>query len=61
MVAVGLPYNLAALHDTVAGGTPYGASHVMLNDQPSIIPDEAELCKALGVRVARLAAKIEED
>lgn len=61
MVAVGLPYNLAALHDTVAGGTPYGASHVMLNDQPSIISDEAELCKALGVRVARLAAKIEED
>ena len=61
MVAVGLPYNLAALHDTVAGGTPYGASHVMLNDQPSIISDEAELCKALGVRVACLAAKIEED
>ena len=61
MVAVGLPYNLAALHDTVAGGTPYGASHVMLNDEPSIISDEAELCKALGVRVARLAAKIEED
>ena len=61
MVAVGLPYNLTALHDTVAGGTPYGASHVMLNDEPSIISDETELCKALGVRVARLAAKIEED
>ena len=61
MVAVGLPYNLAALHNTVSGGTPYGASHVMVNDQQSINSDEAELCKALGARVARLANKIEED
>ena len=61
MVAVGLPYNLAALHNTVSGGTPYGASHVMVNDQQSINSDEAELCKALGARVARLAKKIEEN
>ena len=61
MVAVGLPYNLAALHNTVSGGTPYGASHVMVNDQQSINSDEAELCKALGARVARLTKKIEEN
>ncbi len=59
MIGVGLPYNLPSLHDTVTGGTPYGASHVIVNDQPSVISfDESELCKALGARVARLATKI---
>lgn len=59
MVAVGLPYNNAALHNTKTGGTPYGASHIAGTDnKQALSDDEISLCKALGERVARLALKI---
>lgn len=59
MVAVGLPYNNAALHNTKTGGTPYGASHIAGADsKQALSDDEISLCKALGERVARLALKI---
>jgi NAD(P)H dehydrogenase (quinone) len=56
MVLVGLPYTERALVRTTTGGTPYGASHVAgLEGERPLSADEAELCRALGRRLARVA------
>jgi len=58
MLLTGLPYTEPQLHSTRSGGTPYGASHV---DHPARSPlsdDEAQLCRALGKRVAVFAQKL---
>jgi NAD(P)H dehydrogenase (quinone) len=58
MLIVGLPYSEQGLMSTEAGGTPYGASHWAgeKNDRP-LSEAEAALCRALGKRVARFAAR----
>lgn len=57
MVVAGLPYSEAGLMSTNSGGTPYGASHWGGPDNSrSLDEGEAALCRALGERVARLAA-----
>ena len=59
MLYCGIPYTEPALNDTRSGGTPYGASHLAGQDGSlPISDDEAELCKALGRRVARLAVRL---
>ena len=56
MVCVGLPFTESALNGTRSGGTPYGASHVVSAvAQDELSEDEAELARALGKRVARVA------
>jgi len=56
MVYVGLPYTEAALSSTRAGGTPYGASHVVAAvPEGELSGEEAELARALGRRMARIA------
>jgi NAD(P)H dehydrogenase (quinone) len=58
-VIVGIPFTEAALNTTRSGGTPYGASHVSgLQDDPQPSDDEAQLARALGRRVATVAAKL---
>ncbi|NUO71713.1 MAG: NAD(P)H:quinone oxidoreductase [Frateuria sp.] len=58
-VVVGIPYTEPALSSTRSGGTPYGASHVAGgNDDPHLSDDEAQLARALGKRLATLAAKV---
>ena len=58
-VIAGIPYTERALSATRGGGTPYGASHVSgSHDDPQPTNDEAELARALGRRVATLAAKL---
>jgi len=59
MVMVGLPYTESALFQTTSGGTPYGATHFagQDNDFP-LTYEEKTLCRALGRRVATLAAKL---
>ncbi|HVI57253.1 MAG TPA: NAD(P)H:quinone oxidoreductase [Luteimonas sp.] len=58
-VLVGIPYTEPALNTTRGGGTPYGASHVSgLQDDPRPSDDEAQLARALGRRLARVAAKL---
>jgi NAD(P)H dehydrogenase (quinone) len=58
-VVVGIPFTEAALNTTRSGGTPYGASHVSgLQDDPQPSDDEAQLARALGRRVATIAAKL---
>jgi len=56
MVYVGVPYSEPALMRTRSGGTPYGASHVAgaQGDLP-LTDDEAEICRALGKRLAKIA------
>jgi NAD(P)H dehydrogenase (quinone) len=59
MLLVGLPFTERAIHSTQSGGTPYGASHVAGRDgDRPISDDERELARALGRRVAEVAAKL---
>jgi len=56
---VGIPYTEAALNATASGGTPYGASHVAGTDgSREITEHERALARALGKRVATIAAKL---
>jgi NAD(P)H dehydrogenase (quinone) len=58
-VIVGIPFTEPALNSTRQGGTPYGASHVAgLGDEPQPTDEEAQLARALGRRVATIAAKL---
>src|SRR5271169_6423256 len=56
---VGLPYTEPGLNDTRGGGTPYGASHVAATSGQGELSDtERNLARALGARVAALAARL---
>jgi NAD(P)H dehydrogenase (quinone) len=60
MLVVGIPYTEIALNRTAGGGSPYGASHVAgTSNQHAIGEDERTLARALGQRVAEVAAKLE--
>ncbi len=62
MYLVGLPYTEGALTSTQSGGTPYGASHVAgLSGHGTLSAHEAELARALGARVAQLAARLKRE
>ena len=59
-VVAGIPFTEPALNTTRSGGTPYGASHVAgLQDDPQPSEDEAVLARALGRRIAMLAARLQ--
>jgi len=59
MLIVGLPYTEPALMSTMAGGSPYGASHVAgVKDDRPIEAQEKTLAIALGERLARAAQKL---
>ncbi len=59
MILLGLPYSEPALLNTTSGGTPYGASHLAGSDsQRELDENEAQLCQALGRRVADIAIKL---
>ena len=58
-VVAGIPYTEPVLNTTRTGGTPYGASHVAgLRDEQPVDEDEAVLARALGRRIAQLAARL---
>jgi NAD(P)H dehydrogenase (quinone) len=60
MLVVGIPYTEIALNRTAGGGSPYGASHVAgTSNQHAIGEDERTLSRALGRRVAGIAARLE--
>jgi len=54
MMIMGLPYTEAALRETASGGTPYGPSHLSLENM-GLSVHEKDLCKALGSRLAKTA------
>jgi NAD(P)H dehydrogenase (quinone) len=59
MIIVGVPYSVPELSTTKAGGTPYGPTHVSGHPPTKpITDDEAAICRALGKRVAEVAAKL---
>ena len=60
MLLVGLPYTEPALFATTSGGTPYGASHVTWNRNNDVLSaDEKKLARALGLRVADIARRLD--
>lgn len=59
MVLIGLPYTEADLTTTTSGGAPYGATHVAGPDAQRVLTaEETRLCRALGRRLATMAAKL---
>jgi NAD(P)H dehydrogenase (quinone) len=59
MLMVGIPYSETGLLQTDAGGTPYGASHLAGSDSDRPLSEtEAQLCRALGKRLAETALKL---
>jgi NAD(P)H dehydrogenase (quinone) len=59
MIVMGLPYTEKALSSTRGGGTPYGASHVAAaSPEGRLLEEEAQLARALGARVARVALEL---
>ncbi len=59
MVVAGIPYTEAALHHTLTGGTPYGASHTAgARSDQALSQDETRLCFAQGKRLAQLAQRL---
>lgn len=58
-VIAGIPFTEPLLSTTRTGGSPYGATHVAgTQDDPQPSDEEAQLARALGRRVAQLAAKL---
>jgi len=56
---VGIPFTEPLLTSTRSGGTPYGASHVAgTQDDPQPTEEEAALARALGRRLADVAARL---
>jgi NAD(P)H dehydrogenase (quinone) len=61
MIYCGIPYSEPALNLTQTGGTPYGASHVAGSESNNVISShESELCHALGKRLAKISAKLQQ-
>ena len=60
MLVTGLPYSESALLNTTGGGTPYGPSHhAGADDKRGLDEHEIALCRALGLRLATVALKLE--
>ena len=59
MIVVGVPYTVPEISTPKAGGSPYGPSHVSGNPPANPITKDVEaVCRFLGERVARIAAKL---
>ena len=59
MIIVGVPYTEPELATTTSGGTPYGATHVTWTRKTiALSDDEIALARALGKRVATVAARL---
>ena len=59
MLLLGLPYTETALRETTSGGTPYGPSHLSL-EQAGLTDHEKKLCQALGTRLAKTALLLKQ-
>lgn len=58
MIILGTPYSVKELSKTKSGGSPYGPSHVeSLNDSNNLTPDEYEIAKKTGSRIAKFINK----
>ena len=58
MIILGTPYSVKELSKTKSGGTPYGPSHVeSFNKSINLTPDEYEIAKKTGSRIAKFINK----
>ena len=58
MIILGTPYSVKELSKTKSGGTPYGPSHVeSFNESINLTPDEYEIAKKTGLRIAKFINK----
>jgi NAD(P)H dehydrogenase (quinone) len=60
MILLGLPYSEHALRETRSGGTPYGASRLVMDEAP-VTDHEKALCLALGKRLAETAQRLKSN
>ena len=59
MLILGTPYSVRELSNTKSGGTPYGPSHVEnFNESINLTPDEYEIAKETGSRIAKFINKL---
>jgi len=60
MIILGTPYSIKELNKTKSGGSPYGPSHVeSFNDSNNLTPDEYEIAKQTGSRIAKFINKLD--
>ncbi len=60
MLIVGVPYSESAVTRTEGGGGPYGAGHLARHhEQSALSADEKLIARALGRRVAHIAARLD--
>jgi NAD(P)H dehydrogenase (quinone) len=60
MIIHGSSYSIKELGETKSGGTPYGPSHVeSFNNANTLTPDEYEIAKKTGSRLASLIKKLD--
>jgi len=55
MIISGVPYSEPALHSTMSGGSPYGATHFATHDSIELSDDERQIMRCLGNRIASLS------
>jgi NAD(P)H dehydrogenase (quinone) len=60
MVFVGVPYTEAALFETRSGGSPYGATMIAAEWSDGPTQHEVSIARALGSRVACIAAQLKQ-
>ncbi|MDB3996643.1 NAD(P)H:quinone oxidoreductase [Gammaproteobacteria bacterium] len=59
MIILGTPYSVKELSITKSGGSPYGPSHVeSFNESNNLTPEEYEIAKQTGRRIARFINKL---
>jgi NAD(P)H dehydrogenase (quinone) len=60
-IVVGVPYSVQDLFTTQGGGSPYGPGHVAGGDNKrGIDAQEANICRALGRRLAQVGLKLQK-
>jgi NAD(P)H dehydrogenase (quinone) len=60
-ILVGVPYSTQQLFTTKGGGSPYGPGHIAGGDNSrEIDPDEAEICRVLGRRLADVGIRLKK-
>ena len=60
MIVLGTPYSIKELSKTKSGGSPYGPSHVeSFNESNNLTPDEYEIAKQTGSRIAKFINKLD--
>lgn len=58
MLLTGVPYSTPELNSTPGGGSPYGPGFVAAHSDAPLLPEEREIARVAGARLATLAARL---